>query len=104
MKSRGVTVLLGAIITALLTAGIMTAPVPYVVLGAGPTVDTLGEQKSKEVIEVTGAPTSTSAGELRLTTVGVDDNVDLMYSIKAWLDDKEAVVPRELVYPPGQTE
>ncbi len=42
MRRRGVTVLLGALITALLSVGVLAAPIPYVVLGPGPTVDTLG--------------------------------------------------------------
>ena len=42
---------------------------PYVVLSPGPTVNTLGKDDGKEVIQITGAETSTSAGQLRLTTV-----------------------------------
>src|SRR5690606_28446042 len=72
MQRRGVTVLVGAIIVAVLTAGVMAAPVPYVILDPGPTVDTLGERDGKPVIQITGTPTSTSKGQLRLTTVGVD--------------------------------
>jgi PDZ domain-containing protein len=104
MRRRGVTVLVGAIVVALLLAGIVKAPVPYVVLGPGPTVDTLGRSKDKEVIQIKGTPTSTSAGQLRLTTVGVKANTDLLSAIFGWFDDEDAVVPRELVYPPDQTE
>lgn len=103
MRRRGVTVLLGALITMLLAYGVFAAPVPYVVLSPGPTVDTLGEQDGKEVIQITGAPTSDSAGQLRLTTVGVRTNVRLRDVILSWFDTEEAVVPRELIYPPGQT-
>ena len=42
MRRRGVTVLLGALLTALLSFGVLSAPIPYVVLGPGPTVNTLG--------------------------------------------------------------
>ena len=104
MKPRGVTVLLGAIITALLSVGIVSAPIPYVVLGPGPTVDTLGKENGKDVIEVSGISTSASAGQLRLTTVGVQNKVYLVDAIRGWFDDEEAVVPRELVYPPNETE
>jgi PDZ domain-containing protein len=104
MKPRGATVLLGAIITALLSLGIVSAPIPYVVLGPGPTVDTLGAKDGKDVIEVSGTSTSASAGELRLTTVGVQSKVYLVDAIRGWFDDEEAVVPRELIYPPGETE
>ncbi|GAA4436272.1 YlbL family protein [Phytohabitans houttuyneae] len=104
MRRRGVTVLLGALITALLSVGVLAAPIPYVVLGPGPTVDTLGKEDGKEVIQVNGTQTSTSAGQLRLTTVGVQPDVKLLSAIAGWFSDEEAVVPRELIYPPDQTE
>ncbi|HEX2771887.1 MAG TPA: PDZ domain-containing protein [Micromonosporaceae bacterium] len=104
MKRRGVTVLLGALITALLSVGVFAAPIPYVVLGPGPTVNTLGQEDGKEVIQVSGRATSSSAGQLRLTTVGVQPNAKLLPAVIGWFADDEAVVPRELVYPPGKTE
>jgi PDZ domain-containing protein len=104
MKRRGVTVLLGAIVVAVLLGGIVGAPVPYVVLSAGPTVDTLGVHEGKEVIQIKGTETSESAGQLRLTTVGVRPNTDMLSAIWSWFDGEEAVVPRELIYPPDQSE
>ncbi|MEQ4303315.1 PDZ domain-containing protein [Plantactinospora sp. B6F1] len=104
MRRRGVTVLLGAVLTALLSLGVLAAPIPYVVLGPGPTVDTLGRQDDKEVIQVSGRETSTSAGQLRLTTVGVQPDVKLLSAIAGWFSSDEAVVPYELIYPPGQTQ
>ncbi|MFI6161007.1 PDZ domain-containing protein [Micromonospora haikouensis] len=104
MRRRGVTVLLGALLTALLSFGVLNAPIPYVVLGPGPTVNTLGTVDGKEVIQVTGRATSTSAGQLRLTTVGVQPTVRLRSALAGWFSADEAVVPRELVYPPGETQ
>lgn len=103
MRRRGVTVLIGALVTALLSIGVLAAPIPYVVLGPGPTVDTLGTAKDKEVIQISGTTTSTSAGQLRLTTVGVQPDVKLLAAIVGWFSDDEAVVPRELIYPPNET-
>lgn len=103
MRRRGVTVLFGALITALLSIGVLAAPIPYVVLGPGPTVDTLGKSNDKDVIQISGTETSTSAGQLRLTTVGVQPDVKLLSAIAGWVSADEAVVPRELIYPPGQT-
>ncbi|WP_213452577.1 YlbL family protein [Rhizomonospora bruguierae] len=103
MKRRGVTVLFGAVMVVLLSVG-MFMQVPYVVLGPGPTVDTLGSANGAEVIQVTGHATSTSAGQLRLTTVGVQPRANLYTAIRSWFDSEEAVVPRELIYPPGQTQ
>jgi PDZ domain-containing protein len=104
MQPRGVTVLAGAIIVGLLSLGVMVAPVPYVVLEPGPTWDTLGEARDGEqVIEIDGAETPDSAGELRLTTVGVQPDISLLDAIRAWFDDEEAVVPEELIYPADQS-
>lgn len=104
MQRRGTTVLVGAIIVVLLSFTVMRAPVPYVVLDPGPTVDTLGEYEGTQVIAVTGVEVSETAGELRLTTVGVQPEVNLLRAIRSWFASDEAVVPRELVYPPGQSE
>ncbi|WP_433297771.1 YlbL family protein [Actinoplanes sp. CA-030573] len=104
MRRRGVTVILGALLTALLAVGVMAAPLPYVVLKPGPTVNTLGSSDGTEVIQVTDAKTSTSAGQLRLTTVNVQSQVELVWAISSWFSKKDAVVPRALIYPPGQTE
>jgi PDZ domain-containing protein len=104
MRRRGVTVLLGLVFVLLLGLGVATAPVPYVVLGPGPTVNTLGTDNKKEVIEVTGRQAYQSAGQLRLVTVGVQNHTDLISAIRSWFNNQEAVVPRELIYPPGQTE
>ncbi|WP_165945343.1 PDZ domain-containing protein [Micromonospora sp. KC723] len=104
MRRRGVTVLLGALLTTLLSIGVLGAPIPYVVLGPGPTVDTLGTSDGKEIIQVSGRSTSTSAGQLRMTTVGVQPTVKLRAAIAGWLSKDEAVVPRELVYPPDESQ
>ncbi|MFY1654781.1 PDZ domain-containing protein [Solwaraspora sp. WMMB762] len=104
MRRRGVTVILGALLTALLAYAVLAAPVPYVVLGPGPTVDTLGTDDGADVIQITGTDTSTSAGQLRLTTVGVRPNVGLREAVAGWFSDAEAVVPYEVIYPPGQTQ
>jgi PDZ domain-containing protein len=104
MRRRGVTVILGALITALLAVGVMAAPLPYVVLKPGPTVNTLGTQDGKDVIQVKKGQTSASAGQLRLTTVNVQSQVELVWAISSWFSKKDAVVPRELIYPPDQTE
>jgi PDZ domain-containing protein len=104
MRRRGVTVILGALLTALLAVGVMAAPLPYVVLKPGPTVNTLGSSDGADVIQVKDAKTSTSTGQLRLTTVNVQSQVELVWAISSWFSDRDAVVPRALIYPPDQTE
>ncbi|HET8657907.1 MAG TPA: PDZ domain-containing protein [Micromonosporaceae bacterium] len=104
MQRRGATVLIGAVLVALLAWGVSAAPVPYVLLGPGPTVDTLGTADGKDVIAVRKARATDSAGQLRLVTVSVRSNdVNLIDAVRGWFSGRTAVVPRELVYPPGRT-
>jgi Lon-like protease len=105
MKRRGQTVLVGGILVVLLTMLVSQAPVPYVELEPGPTYDTLGvDDNGKQVIIVSGAKESTSQGQLRFVTIGVQQHLTLLQALVGWWRDDQAVVPRELIYPPDQTE
>ncbi len=133
MRRRGVTVALGAVLTVLLGFLIGRAEVPYVSLSPGPTVDTLGavdrlgdacsnpqtpapqpsegaspsptaEPSCQEVIQITGAQTSTGKGQLRLVTVSVQSSMTLVDAIRGWFSGSEAVLPRKLIYPEDKTE
>lgn len=104
MMRRGWTVLVGALVLLALSAGLSYLPVPYVALGPGPTVDTLGKSDGKDIITIKGRDISTSKGHLNLTTVSVRDRMDLASAVRFWIDGAVAVVPRELVYPPDQSE
>lgn len=103
MLRRGLTVFVGAILALLLSLGMALLPVPYVALGPGPTVNTLGSRDGHEIVTITGTPTSTSKGHLNLTTVSVSPDLNLGNALVGWLDGTVAVVPREVVYPPGET-
>jgi PDZ domain-containing protein len=104
MRRRGVTVLVGAVLLALLSWQAAVVRVPYVELGPGPTVDTLGKSGGKPIITVTGVDTTKSAGQLRLVTVEVLPDLTLLSALRGWLLHDYAVVPRELIYPPDKTE
>lgn len=105
MRRRGTTVLAGAVLVVLLTALVGTAKVPYVQLEPGPTYDTLGsDEKGRDVIVISGAATTESAGELRFLTVAVQPRLTLLEALLGWWRDEDAVVPRELIYPPDRTE
>jgi PDZ domain-containing protein len=107
MKRRGATLLAGIVLLAALVAGGWNTKVPYVALGPGPTYDTLGSSggaNSKQVIQITGTKTYPSAGQLRMVTVGVAPELTLADALRGWFDRDEAIWPRELVYPPNQTE
>lgn len=104
MKRRGVTVLIGCLLLALFMGQLGRVRVPYVELGPGPTVDTLGQSDGKPVINLQGAQSTDSKGQLRLVTVSVRSDLSLLGALRGWWDDDYAVVPRELVYPPDKSE
>lgn len=104
MSRRTLTLLLASALVVLLTGGAVSARVPYVALAPGPTYDTLGEVDGAPVLEIEGRPTFPTDGQLDLTTVGVQPELTLVEALGGWLDRQRAVVPREVVYPPGQTD
>lgn len=84
-----------------------TVQVPFVALGPGPTVNTLGtidlDHREVPVVEIAGSPTHPTDGNLNLTTVSVSDGLSLFQAIGMWLSGTYSVQPRETVYPPSQT-
>lgn len=90
-----------------LLLGGMLMPVPYVIESPGPAVDVLGEYDGTEVLTITGHETYPTEGELMMTTVSVDGGpgYDVTPSEVAlsWFDPERSVLPRELVFPAGQT-
>ncbi len=84
--------------------------VPYVALGPGPTVNTLGTQTSEEtgkqvrVVEVVGAVDPTPSGHLNLTTVSLYDGMTLFQAIGKWMSSSYELQPRESYFPPDQSE
>ncbi len=81
--------------------------VPYVVLSPGPAFDTLGtvgpEAGADPVLSIKGAKTYATDGAFNATTVSVTDHVTLFEALQGWVSGSDAVVPRELVYPPDQS-
>jgi Lon-like protease len=104
MRRRGITVLVGAILLVFLAWQATVVTVPYVAMGPGPTVDTLGVTDGKPVISVSGAEKTTSKGQLRLVTIEVQPDLTLFDAMRGWLADDYAVVPKELIYPPDKSE
>jgi Lon-like protease len=106
MRRRGITVLLGAVLVALLTWQALSMDVAYVVFSPGPTEDVLGAEEVDGVEHqmISADPEYASEGELRLTTVRVKQSVTLVQALRYWLSNEYAIVPRDLVYPPGESE
>lgn len=93
---------------ALLLAVAVALPLPYAVTAPGPTLNTLGEHDDKPLIEISGAPTYPTTGQLRLTTVstagGPGYPVTLADVLRGWAAPADSVVPVETLFPPDQTE
>jgi Lon-like protease len=106
MSRRVATIALSAVLLVALIAVAFLIPVPFVTMSPGPTEDTLGKVKSKEIVQITGAETYPTNGELSLTTVAVtspDQKLDLPGALAAWLDPKVAVMPRSYIYSDNDT-
>jgi PDZ domain-containing protein len=83
------------------------APLPFVVAEPGMTADVLGEDKGKAVISISGAPTRPTKGALRMTTIvatGPSADVGLGDVIDGWFRTDQAILPRESVYPAGESD
>ena len=101
---------LSSVLVVVLLVGLIAAavllPVPYVTMSPGPTVDVLAEVDGEKVIDVEGADTYPTDGELRLTTVSVTSpgaELSLLEALSAWFDGARAVYPRDVIYPPEQS-
>lgn len=104
MTRRTLTLLLSGVLAVLLTAGASAATVPYVAYAPGPTFDTLGESDGTPVIEVEGREVFPTDGRLDLTTISLRSQLTLTEAVIGWLRRDRAVVPRELVFPPGDSD
>jgi PDZ domain-containing protein len=103
--SRRTTVLVTGTVL-LLLFGVLGAllPVPYVAQVPGPTYNTLGDIDGTAIISVTGREPNDTSGNLNLTTVGIPQRpLTLVGAVQGWFDDEVSVVPREQVYPSGQS-
>ena len=81
-------------------------PVPFVTYAPGLTLDVLGAEDGRELVQVNGERTYRDGGELRMTTVFVSQpgaDVNLFEAMKAWLSDEEAVIPYDAVYDEDET-
>ncbi|MEV5936950.1 S16 family serine protease [Streptomyces sp. NPDC052079] len=103
-RSQKVGALAVPVVALLATAGF--APLPFSVAQPGLTANVLGENKGEQVISISGAPVRETTGQLRMTTIEAtspDTRVDLPDVIDSWFSTDQAVMPRDSVYPSGDT-
>jgi Lon-like protease len=97
----GACVLVGLIIAAL-------APVPYVALTPGPTLNTLGSPDGQPLIQILGRRTYPTTGNLNMVTVsysgGPGTGFNIFDALGAWLTPDDAVVPESEIFSPGQSQ
>jgi len=108
MSRRTVTLLvagIGVVVAAVIAA---RAPVPYVILSPGPTLNTLGTTSGQPLITIDGRRTYPTSGHLNLVTVslrgGPGEGFNVFTAIRAWLTPHTAVVPESEIFPPNQSE
>jgi PDZ domain-containing protein len=101
------TLLVAGVISAGLLLVVLLAPVPYVVLTPTVPTNTLGNDPrtpGQPVCAVQGRTYPTS-GQLDLTTVGVaSTRPTLAVALARWAQAHDAVVPKAVIYPPGQSQ
>ena len=84
-----------------------TTPLPYVTYAPGLTINVLGKEGGKPIIEVQGHKTYADPGQLRMTTVSVTRpkaRLDLFSLIYAWASPDRAVYPYSAVYSSDETD
>jgi PDZ domain-containing protein len=109
MSRRSLTLLIATVGVIAALAVAVLIPVPYVILGPGPTLNTLGKDSSGQpLITISGHATYPTAGHLNMVTVGYRGgpgaSINIFSALAAWLNPHEAVVPESELFPPGQTQ
>lgn len=87
----------GGVFGSALAAGLLI-DTPYATLSPG------SARSTEPLVDVDGAPTYASDGELLFLTVGVDGDVSLLQAAAGWVDPDVDVLPREAVFGEGVSE
>jgi len=107
MSRRSLTLAIAGLATVVAIVVAVLLPVPYVILGPGPTLNTLGKSSGQPLITISGHPTYKTTGNLNLVTVsyqgGPGSDTNIFQALRAWLDPSEAVVPETELFPAGQS-
>jgi PDZ domain-containing protein len=107
MSRRSVTLLVAAAGVLIAFAVAVVAPVPYVALTPGPTLNTLGSLSGKPLIQVKGHRTYSTEGHLNMVTVSLrglpGSHFNIFAALRYWLSPHDAVVPESEIFTPGQS-
>lgn len=93
------------ILISLLAVGSIVAPVPFLARSPGPVFDVLGDFDGKPVLEIKGAKSFPTSGQLDMTTVseagGNGGSLTVVSALVGLFDPDSSVVPAEEKYPNG---
>lgn len=107
MSRRYATLTVASLALVALTCVAFLVPVPYVTMRPGPVFNTLGDFGDQPMITIgADAKTYPTSGALDFTTVAVsrsETDVSLSTAILTYFDEQNAVVPRSLIYPEGES-
>jgi Lon-like protease len=109
MPRRTLTLYISAIAVIVAIVVAERISVPYVILGPGPTLNTLGkDQSGKPLITVSGHTVHPTSGHLNMVSItyegGPGHGFNVFTALRAWLDPHEAVVPESEIFAPGQSQ
>lgn len=107
---RGQALIVGLLLTSVLVTMGATVKIPYVALGPGSTINTLGTYDGTPIFTFSGTDIPAAASEsevtgshLNMTTVSVTDGMTLFGALGLWATGNFTLVPREEQFPPNQT-
>ncbi|WP_231496049.1 PDZ domain-containing protein [Cellulomonas sp. HZM] len=104
---RAMTLTASMLVAAVAFALLVVLPTGYAVSSPGPTKDVLGKQDGTPLIQISGATTYPSTGELRLTTVsgtgGPGYPSTVLRVLDGWASRWSVAQPREVLYPTQET-
>ncbi len=107
MSRRSATLLVAAAGVLIAIAVAVLAPVPYVALTPGPTLNTLGTLSGKPLIQIKNHLVYPTKGNLNMVTVsflgGPGTKFNIFAALHAWLSPHDAVVPESEIFTPGQS-
>ena len=105
MTKQGWTATVSTALFVVLIALVSLIPVPFVSWTPGKATNVLGAEDGEPVLQISGATTYPTEGELQLATVAVtrrESDMSLPQAFIAYLLPAQTVLPREVVYPIGR--
>ena len=110
LSARGKALIVGLLLTSVLVAMGATVQIPYVAIGPGTTINTLGDYNGTEIFTFSGTDIPAAVTEppdpgshLNMTTVSVTDGMTLFGALGLWSTGQYTLVPREEQFPPDKT-